>query len=141
MFARTPEDAVRLVRRFERGDGTEALAARIEAAMRRFPPDECDMQRLSLLQQACAEMHDERAYCTTMLYAIAQVVVADTPPPPPPPPPPFRRVRSAGGGVAAACQAPRADASAGWWTWMRRHMALYATVTNVTSSTRSCARW
>jgi hypothetical protein len=117
MYARTADEAVALVARFERGDGTDGLAQRLEAAMRRFPPEEADMRRLSLLQQRHAGAHDQREFCVTLLYAIAQDVVAAVATPSSVVV--VRRVRSADGAQVLLRPSPSSASPSPtrWWWW------------------------
>jgi hypothetical protein len=72
-----------LVRALERpSDGADALADRLLALWRAFPPDERAMRALSLAQQAHAGEGGARDFCATLAYATATEARCDDATPP-----------------------------------------------------------
>ena len=65
-----------LVRSQDRGDGTDALAARLAAVFRAFPPDEGVMRRLSVMQQRHEGEGGLREFCVATVYAVASAHLA-----------------------------------------------------------------
>lgn len=83
-------------------DGDE-LASRLDRLLRRFPPDEPVMRRLSRLQQAVAGRGDEDEFCVLTVYVLATEVLCTGPARQTPP----RRARSGGNADARRRPPPR----------------------------------
>ena len=75
----TADDALRLVRRMSApGLSTEALADRLTACYRRFPPDMRSMQRISIAQQRLEGSGGELEFATSTVYAAMMASCTET---------------------------------------------------------------
>ena len=67
---------VELIERLERKGGADALATRVTNLLRRFPPDEATLRRLSTFQQHLEGSGTRAEYAVTCMYVLANEVVA-----------------------------------------------------------------
>ena len=72
------DDAVHLVRSLSSATSdTNEIAERVERTLRRFPPDERVMRRLSTFQQRVHGEGGEREFCVVTVFMIASLCIGD----------------------------------------------------------------